>query len=236
MPYEVAAIEASQYKVLIGHLALAGSLPVGDEIDDLANELLCPLDMFKGYDFTWMGHIHKPQILSTEPYIAHIGSMDISDFGETDHTKVIVVFNPEEEIPFRYLELPTRPLRQISVQVPASITDTTKFVMEAIADEKLHRATVRLNVSLDNPSAAPIDRRIIEQKLFSLGAFHISRINEEKKVGLIKKTVDGENIDNTVNEKTAIKMFAEANVDDGKHDEFIGVAVSIVDEFRLESA
>lgn len=62
LPYEAASIEASQYKVLIGHLALAGSLPVGDEIDDMANELLCPLDMFSSYDFTWMGHIHKPQI------------------------------------------------------------------------------------------------------------------------------------------------------------------------------
>jgi DNA repair exonuclease SbcCD nuclease subunit len=236
IPYEVGTIERSQYKVLIGHLTLAGALPVGDEIDDMANELICPLEMFKGYDFTWMGHIHKPQILSTEPYIAHIGSMDLSDFGETDHTKVIVIFNPDEEIPFRYLELPTRPLRQISVQVPADVPGTTEFVLASIREEgSLARAVVRLNVALDNPSAPPIDRRIIEREMMARGAFYIARINEEKKVGLVKKTVDGDDIDNTVNETTAIKMFAEANINEAKRGEFVATAVSIVNEFRAEN-
>src|SRR3984957_352722 len=129
IPYELAGIEISQAKVVIGHLAIEGSIPVGDEIDDMANELFCPVDMFKGYDFTWMGHVHKPQVLSKSPYVSHIGSMDLSDFGETDHTKVIVVFDPKKSEPYKYLEIPSRPLKQISVSVPASNLSTTDYVL-----------------------------------------------------------------------------------------------------------
>src|SRR5579859_2445818 len=89
--YELASIPSNYKKIVIGHLAIVGSIPVGDEIDDLANELFCPLDMFAGYDYVWMGHVHKPQIMNHSPYIAHIGSMDISNFGETDQKKNIII-------------------------------------------------------------------------------------------------------------------------------------------------
>src|ERR1700678_3375421 len=45
--YELASIPNTYHKILIGHLAIEGSIPVGNEIDDLANELFCPLDMFE---------------------------------------------------------------------------------------------------------------------------------------------------------------------------------------------
>src|SRR3990172_902069 len=41
LPYEVAEIPLGNKKVLIGHLALEGSIPVGDEFDDLINEIIC---------------------------------------------------------------------------------------------------------------------------------------------------------------------------------------------------
>lgn len=68
--YELAGIPATYKKILVGHLAIEGSIPVGDEIDDLTNELFCPVNMFTGYDYVWMGHVHKPQVMSKTPYIA----------------------------------------------------------------------------------------------------------------------------------------------------------------------
>ena len=110
--YELASIPITYKKIMIGHLAIEGSIPVGDEIDDMANELFCPLDMFNGYDYVWMGHVHKPQIMKkSNPYIAHIGSMDISNFGETDQKKYIVIINCDSGVKDFDIEyLPTRPL------------------------------------------------------------------------------------------------------------------------------
>jgi DNA repair exonuclease SbcCD nuclease subunit len=232
IPYELSGIDLYNVKVIVGHLALEGSIPVGDEIDDMTNELFCPISMFKGYDFGFFGHIHKPQVLSKSPYIAHVGSMDLSDFGEAKQKKFIVAFNSKDSEPYKYLQIPTRPLKQISVSVPDNIVNATDYVVADLIENHndLKKAIVRLNVSLNNADMVNIDRSVVEKCLTDLGAFHIERINEERKVIPIKKHVETEGIDNTVNETTAIKMYADANVIERK-DEFVAVAMEIVREF-----
>lgn len=229
MPYEVSGIDLANAKVVIGHLAIEGSIPVGDEIDDMTNELFCPVSMFKGYDFVWMGHVHKPQIISKSPFVAHIGSMDLSDFGESDHHKFILVFDPKNSEPFKYLEIPTRPLNQIVVSVPETIINTTEYVVKELKKHNdLSKSIVRLNVSLGGSDMISIDRPVVEECLNNLGAFHITRINEERKITPIKKSAATEGIDNTVNEPTAIKMFADSNVDEPIRNDFIALATQIV--------
>lgn len=232
MPYELSGIDKSQAKVVIGHMAIEGSIPIGDEIDDMTNELFCPPSMFKGYDYVWMGHIHKPQTMFNTPYISHIGSMDVSNFSESDHKKVIVIFDPKASEPYKYLEIPTRPLNQISVSVPETITDTTSYVVKELFEKhnSLARSIVRLNVSLENSDVVSIDRTVVEKTLNDLGAFHICRINEERKVAPIKKSAATECIDNTVNESVAIKMYADANVDASMKNDFVALANEIVND------
>ena len=232
LPYELAGIDAYNAKVVVGHFAIEGSIPVGDELDDLANELFCPVEMFKGYDFTWMGHVHKPQILSKSPYVSHIGSMDLSDFGETDHTKVIVIFDPSKSEPYKYIDIPTRPLKKISVSVPIGNINTTEFVLKELKTKHndLQKSIVNLNITLGSPDLLSVDRAQIENCLTNLGTFHIARISEEKKVAAIKKNSVVDSIDSTVNELTAIKMYANANVDTNVKDDFISLANSIVNE------
>lgn len=232
VPYELASIEAPNAKVVVGHLSIEGSIPVGDEIDDLGNELFCPVEMFKGYDFTWMGHVHKPQVLSKAPYVSHIGSMDLSDFGETDHTKVIIVFDPKKSQPYKYLEIPSRPLKQISVSVPASDVSTTDYVINELKSKHadLNKAIVNLNITLGGPDLVAVDRTRVENCLAELGSFHISRISEEKKVALIKKNSTTEAINSTVNEVTAIKTYADTNVDAKIRNDFVSLAIAIAKE------
>jgi DNA repair protein SbcD/Mre11 len=231
LPYEVSEIDQSSAKVVVGHLAIEGSLPVGDEIGDMGNELFCPFDMFARYDYVWMGHIHKPQVMKKNPYISHIGSMDISDFGETDHKKVIAIFDPDKSATFRYLEIPTRPLRQISITVPASIDNTTNYVLKELDKEKdLSKAIVRLNITLENQQALNVDRGMIEKSLMSKDTFHIARINEEKNIALLKNSAT-DIIDNSVNEMTAIKTYAAVNVEADIRDKFITLATNIVKEY-----
>jgi DNA repair exonuclease SbcCD nuclease subunit len=232
LPYELAEIDNKNAKLVIGHLAIEGSLPVGDEIDDATNEIFCPIEMFKGYDAAFLGHIHKYQIMSKTPFVSHIGSMDISDYGEQDHKKVIVIFDPNGKDPYRYLEIPTRPLRQVSITVPEDIIDTTSYVIKSIQNDKksFAKSIVKLNILMENPNTINIDRPAVEKSILDLGAFHISRINEERRVAPIKKSIAIESIDNTVNENTAIKMFADANIDDESKNDFIALANEIVKE------
>src|SRR5277367_3789270 len=213
--YELASIPDTYRKVLIGHLAIEGSIPVGDEIDDLTNELFCPLDMFQGYDYVWMGHVHKPQVMRKKnPYIAHIGSMDISNFGETDHKKHIVVFNCAEENGWSTEYLPTRPLQKIVISIPKDTVDTTAYVLKEIKKAGIQeKAIVRVEVALTAPDLKSVNKSTIEKYLTGHGASTVNAISESKKVNLIKK--DGStNIDSKMDVQAAIKTFAETYIED----------------------
>ncbi len=228
--YEAADIPSYSYKVLVGHLAIEGSIPIGDEFGDLSNELFCPLDMFNEYDYVWMGHVHRPQVLSKKPYISHIGSMDLSDFGESTHKKHIILFDPNNDKVFESIQIPTRPLKLINVSVPADCKDTTKYVIKEINKIKdLSKAIVKVHVKLDSADLLPVNRVLIEDCLLKHGVFSVYRFIEEKKSQAVKKKTD--KIDTSVTEISAIKMFAELNIEQDYKDNFISLATEIVNEY-----
>lgn len=234
--YELAAIPLTYNKLLIGHLALEGSIPVGDEIDDLTNELFCPLDMFNGYDFVWMGHVHKPQVLRKTPHLAHIGSMDISNFGETENKKYIILFDTDN-ISFTEIEIPTRPLRKISISIPKETKDSTSYVIEEIEKKKkeLNNSIVKIEISLSSPELPSVDRNLIEKTLYKAGIFNISSFSESKKLSIVKKN-DAVVIDNTIDINSALKKWADLKYkkEDDKKKRFLEVALSIVNKYKNE--
>ncbi len=239
--YELASIPVTYTKVLIGHFALEGSIPVGDEIDDITNELFCPVAMFKGYDFVWMGHVHKPQVMSKQPYVCHIGSMDISNFGENEQEKYIVIFDTEQ-ISYIETKLPTRPLTKITISVPKDTKDTTQFVLDELESTKpvLDKAIVRLEVSLSSPELASVDRLKIEKFICSKGAFNISGFSESKKLALIVKDKDDAiTIDTNIDVNSAIKKWADKRytekTDDDKKKKFIELSLKLIARLKNES-
>jgi DNA repair protein SbcD/Mre11 len=233
--YELASIPATYQKVLVGHLAIEGSIWVGDEFDDLANELFCPLDMFSGYDMVWMGHVHKPQVLQKSPHIAHIGSMDISNFGETDQKKFIVIVDCFRKGSWTTEELPTRPLKKLSVTVPKDTEDPTDFVLKELEKAgSWDNAIARVDVALAAPDMKSINKTAIEQYLSSHGTFNVTGISESKKVTLIKKDANN-TIDTKMDVATSIKTYAEKYIEKKKQEPFIELAMDILKQYKLEA-
>jgi DNA repair exonuclease SbcCD nuclease subunit len=233
--YELASIPVTYKKILVGHLAIEGSIPVGDEIDDIANELFCPLDMFAGYDYVWMGHVHKPQIMKKKnPFIAHIGSMDISNFVETDHQKHIVIIDCDDAAAgnnFTIEYLPTRDLRKVCITVPKDTADSTAYVLSILEKYKeskttFDKAIVRVEISLATPELKSVNKSDIEKYLTSQGAFNVTGISESKKIALIKKDASN-TIDTKMDVVTSIKEYAKTYVDAQAHDDFIELAMDL---------
>lgn len=234
LPYELAEIPPTSDKVLVGHLAIEGSIYVGDEFDNLANELMCPPEMFHGYEYVWMGHVHRPQELCDDPYVAHVGSLDISDFGETDHAKLIIVYDTENPNKFDEITIPTRPLRHIPVNVPAGF-DSTIYVLKNIrAVHKagsLKNAIVKVEIKLLDESTDGVNRDAIEEEIYNLGAFHICSLQESRMVSVA--SVSQQLIaDNTIKPRAAIDIYADATeFESVKHEQdFIEMCRNIVEE------
>ena len=234
IPYELADIDRNNMRVAIAHLALEGSIPALDEIEDTSNEIFLPINTFNQYDVALCGHIHKPQVLNNSPHVAHIGSLDINNFGEEDQQKLAALIDPHGSEPIKYIEIPTRRLNSISISVPANVIDTVSYVIDKLDDQKpyLQKSITKLNIVLENPEVATIDRGKVERFLEDAGVYYTTRITEERKVGMIKKSSIPEEFNDTVSEITAIKMYADINVDEMHRGEFVSLANEIVKEYQ----
>jgi DNA repair exonuclease SbcCD nuclease subunit len=230
--WELSTIPNHYNKILVGHLAIEGSIPIGDEIDDMTNELFCPLSMFDKYNYVWMGHVHKPQVLRKSPnYIAHVGSMDISNFGEADHKKHIVIFDLDSKT-FNTETLPTRQLKKISLTIPKDIKDTTSFINDEIDKLDLNKSIVKIEILLSDICLDSVNKSLIEKKLIDKGVYSISGIFETKKSQSIIKKEQNSSFDSKMDLNSAIKEYAKTYVDEPDRQEFSNLALEIIKELK----
>lgn len=230
--YESSLIPVTYTKIAIGHLAIKGSIPVGNEIDDLSNELFCDAQMFKDYDYVWMGHVHNPQVLNQKsPYLAHIGSMDVSNFGETEHNKKIVIFNCVNK-KWEYVSLPTRALKKYIITVSKDITDTTQFVLNYLRKHKIIKnSIVKLEIYLESPTLPPCNKKDIEKFLYENGISHLVSILESKKTTQIKKLA---NINFETDISSAIKSYCASYIDKEYQEICLKESLEIYEQFKME--
>lgn len=234
--YELEEIPTTYDKVLIGHLALEGSLIIGDELDDISNELMCPIDMFNGYDYVWMGHIHRPQIRCKNPYVAHIGSLDISDFGEVDHTKIVILYDPQLPNKFQEISVPSRPLRYVKVEVNVG-EDSTKLVLEhlekADQNKSLIDSILRLEVQLHGLETGNVNRSLILDQIRKYGVHYLCNFSECRTTQVVPQE-KRKDLNNTINPKAAVKIWADDNFKDDFSDRemFISIANDIIEQCK----
>lgn len=222
--YQNIEIPNFYHKICIGHLALEGSIPVGDEFDDLLNELICPLSLFENYSHVWMGHVHTPQVLSNSPYMSHIGSMDISNFGESEQIKHITILNCEDAT-FEDVVIPTKKLNKIVIDIPEDINDATEFVMSKINNLNVKNQIVKIEISSNSVGTKAADKKEIEKLLISKGVYSISSVSESKKVNIVKKT--NSKISFGLDVKESIKKFAEDHIPENIRQESISLMFDI---------
>jgi len=234
LSYELAEIPLDNNKVVVGHLAIEKSFYV-DEIDDVSNELMIPVNFFSGYDYVWMGHVHNPQVMNKEnPYVEHIGSMDLSDFGETKHTKILILFDNELPNKFEKIDIPSRPLRRIRLEVPKDKV-ATEFVLDDINNLNkkypFTNAIVKLEIKILNPDADSLDREKIISRLNQLGTYHISSFSETKNITVVPASkMHVQN--NAIKPKEAVKLISdiiEHETDEDKN-YFVNICNQIIEE------
>jgi DNA repair exonuclease SbcCD nuclease subunit len=231
---------SSKTKVAIGHLAFEGSIPIGDEISDTMNELYVPPEMFEWFDFVWMGHIHHPQVIQHHnPYAAHIGSLDRSDFSksEVDNNKIAILLDSESKNKFIEIQLPTRALRPVKIDIPPG-KDSTEFVINELClmSKRLDfkGSITRLEIQLNGAELENVDRDKVESYLKNnLEVHHICGFTEMRCISAIQ--IDPEDVfDNTMEIDQSINKWADTRKNifdnDSEREEFKKAA----HEIRLE--
>lgn len=197
-------------KICCGHLALENSFWVGNEISDDHNEIFVTKDMIKelGFDYVFMGHVHKPQILSKKPFMAHIGSLDKTKFTGPDSTdKQIFLFNEDET--YESIKLPCRNLIDITINIPETEQNETEFVINSmkLMNRDFKNSIARIKIEANSNEYKYVDRKKISNFIYKSGAFNISSITEIKhSEQVLKKKVD---IDENINHYKAVDIFVK---------------------------
>jgi len=207
--------DSNKTKVAIGHLALEGSLSIGDEISDQLNELYVSPEMFSWFDFVWMGHIHHPQVIQNQkPYAAHVGSLDRSDFSKTEieHDKIAIMLDSDHKNKFREIPLPVRDLRPIKIEVPSG-KDSTEFVVNELCllskTTRFKGSIVRLDITLNGAELENVQRDKVEDYLYNnLETHHLCGFSESRSISTIQINPE-DAFDNTMEVTQSINKWAE---------------------------
>jgi len=109
------------------------------------------------FDYIALGHIHKHQVVSSNPPAVYAGSLERLDFSEEADEKgfYMVEIEPDKEVgqrrvSFAFYPVSARRFLTINVGLEAGDTDPTATVLRAIAPQagKVKDAIVRLQLSL----------------------------------------------------------------------------------------
>ena len=176
--FEIKSINNDDPVVIVGHYAIKSAKAHGVLLDfNTVSEIVLPVEIFRGIDATIMGHIHQHQIISNDPFVTHVGSMERSDFGEVGEDKYFLVIDTEtEKTSYRFEKLNIRDLYDIKIDQ----TKTTSDVMEKIEKDiisfsygkNMIGSIVRVEILVNDMIISDINTRKIIKMLYDLGVYH----------------------------------------------------------------
>lgn len=193
--------------VLLGHLSLQGASLGFEQSIMLGRDVTVGRDELhvNAFDYVALGHIHKHQVVGTNPPAVYAGSPERIDFGEEREDKGYVLLSIEEQAgggrasDWKFVELAARPFRTLRLEalgddpMPAVERDLNNAARE------VRGAIVRCFVRVDpgrERSVAPAD---VRRLLLGLGAAYVAHVVvESEMVARARVSVTAESMQDSV--------------------------------------
>jgi exonuclease SbcD len=219
LQYEIKALGNDDPVVLIGHLTLQGARQHGMPLEEHAVfDIILPPSTFEGIDAVLMGHIHQFQVLTEDPLIAHVGSMERTDFGESKQSKVFAFLDTESgSLVHEFIPLQVKPLHDLVIDKSTEGPDNLmKNVEQWIRDygskNKLTNSIVRVDVMVSEAAAHAIDTaEILRLLIRDMAVSHCVGVHATV---LSKRQLRDSTITEKADPRTALDKWLELNVTD----------------------
>ncbi|MES2595678.1 MAG: exonuclease SbcCD subunit D C-terminal domain-containing protein [Verrucomicrobiota bacterium] len=139
--------------IAMGHLTALGATTTDSERDiHIGNLGAVGADVFAGFDYTALGHLHRPQKVGGQETVRYSGSPFALSFSEAADAKSVVIIDSQG----MKLEMPPVPVTRTLVRIKANRETLAADLATIPAD-----AWAEVTVKLDTPEA-DLDRQVRE--------------------------------------------------------------------------
>lgn len=156
------------------------------------------------FDYVALGHVHRHQVLSEQPFVVYPGSIERVDFSEEDEDKGFVLVEVDRhQTQLAFCPLSVRPFRTIRVDVSATEEPQT-VLLQAIGKEAIADTVVRLIYQVRSEQLDQIDNQAIHQ---ALQAAHTYTIHAESVSQLARPRLPEMGTGTSIDPMAALKTY-----------------------------
>jgi exonuclease SbcD len=157
--------------IFLSHCEVEGASYGSEKGMAIANDVTIPLPLLqdKRLSYVALGHIHKHQVLSTDPLVVYAGSPHRIDFGEEKEDKgIILVDIPEPgKASFKFINTNCRKFLSMTVNLKAGDPNPTQTILDEINKHNVEECVVRLTVNIPAGCDEDIKMDLVKKSLSS---------------------------------------------------------------------
>ncbi|MDE2686059.1 MAG: exonuclease SbcCD subunit D [Chloroflexota bacterium] len=184
--FQAEQLDASVPAVFAGHVTIGQSTLASEQSMMLGHDhvLMNSSVALPQFEYVALGHVHRHQVLSRNPYVVYSGSPQRVDFGEEKDDKGFCVIELDPDKPqgsrltsFEFVKNDARPFLTIDVKLNSGDDDPTATVIKVIESADLAGAIVRLRITLP----AELEPLLVESSIRNAlrPAHHIASIAKD---------------------------------------------------------
>jgi exonuclease SbcD len=174
----VAQVDPDIPTVLTFHGTLAGAMYSSERAIMLGHDLVLPRSTVAqpGIDYIALGHIHKHQVIGSDPPAVYPGSLERIDFGEEQESKGFVIVDLEKgRTAWRFIEVRARPFVTVEVDVREA-PDPMERLLHALSRKHVAGAVVRILIKCVPAQRPQLQERVIREQVEAAGANYIAAV------------------------------------------------------------